>query len=186
MWGVLFVLWLVADWCIDWFDWLIDRLGVVLQGRLVSLLDDNTLHLWEVRQTETGSHLEESRSFVLPGRPGLNATRSALIGPLWYSMLGIQCNLFLSTLGIPHILFDCFLNFDFCFSVGQWDISYFNCFDYWGLFSENCLELTWQFNILNIYLINICLWEKALDRLRVINRSSAHGWPYVGEFINAL
>ncbi|KAG5832411.1 hypothetical protein ANANG_G00290880 [Anguilla anguilla] len=49
------------------------------QGRLVSLLDDNTLHLWEVRQTETRSHLEESRGFVFPGRPGLNATSSARV-----------------------------------------------------------------------------------------------------------
>ncbi|KFO58979.1 Lethal(2) giant larvae protein 1, partial [Corvus brachyrhynchos] len=40
------------------------------QGWLLSLLDDNTLHLWEVCQKEGCSHLEETRSFGLPGRPG--------------------------------------------------------------------------------------------------------------------
>ncbi|KAH0632032.1 hypothetical protein JD844_020056 [Phrynosoma platyrhinos] len=40
------------------------------QGRLLSLLDDNTLHLWEIYQKDGYSHLEETRSFVLPGRPG--------------------------------------------------------------------------------------------------------------------
>ncbi|NXT22180.1 L2GL1 protein, partial [Syrrhaptes paradoxus] len=40
------------------------------QGWLLSLLDDNTLHLWEVCQKEGCSHLEETRSFALPGRPG--------------------------------------------------------------------------------------------------------------------
>lgn len=40
------------------------------QGWLLSLLDDNTLHLWEVCHKEGCSHLEETRSFGLPGRPG--------------------------------------------------------------------------------------------------------------------
>ncbi|XP_077305570.1 lethal(2) giant larvae protein homolog 1 isoform X2 [Lithobates pipiens] len=40
------------------------------QGRLLSLLDDNTLHLWELQQKDGCSEIEETRSFVLPGRPG--------------------------------------------------------------------------------------------------------------------
>ncbi|XP_033022505.1 lethal(2) giant larvae protein homolog 1 isoform X3 [Lacerta agilis] len=40
------------------------------QGRLLSLLDDNTLHLWEIYQKDGYSHLEETHSYVLPGRPG--------------------------------------------------------------------------------------------------------------------
>ncbi|XP_061455141.1 lethal(2) giant larvae protein homolog 1 isoform X2 [Rhineura floridana] len=40
------------------------------QGRLLSLLDDNTLHLWEIYQRDGYSHLEETHSFVVPGRPG--------------------------------------------------------------------------------------------------------------------
>ncbi|KAJ7305987.1 hypothetical protein JRQ81_010353 [Phrynocephalus forsythii] len=40
------------------------------QGRLLSLLDDNTLHLWEIHPKDGYSHLEETRSFILPGRPG--------------------------------------------------------------------------------------------------------------------
>ncbi|KAE8578862.1 hypothetical protein XENTR_v10023802 [Xenopus tropicalis] len=40
------------------------------QGRLLSLLDDNTMHLWELQQKDGSSHLEETRSFLLPGKPG--------------------------------------------------------------------------------------------------------------------
>ncbi|XP_069840331.1 lethal(2) giant larvae protein homolog 1 isoform X2 [Dendropsophus ebraccatus] len=40
------------------------------QGRLLSLLDDNTIHLWELQQKDGCSYLEETRSFLLPGRPG--------------------------------------------------------------------------------------------------------------------
>ncbi|XP_075755882.1 lethal(2) giant larvae protein homolog 1 isoform X3 [Pelodiscus sinensis] len=40
------------------------------QGRLLSLLDDNTLHLWEIDQKDGYSHLEETLSFTLPGRAG--------------------------------------------------------------------------------------------------------------------
>ncbi|XP_040212347.1 lethal(2) giant larvae protein homolog 1 isoform X3 [Rana temporaria] len=40
------------------------------QGRLLSLLDDNTLHLWELQQKDGCSEIEETRSFILPGRPG--------------------------------------------------------------------------------------------------------------------
>ncbi|KAJ6655973.1 hypothetical protein lerEdw1_004558 [Lerista edwardsae] len=46
------------------------------QGRLLSLLDDNTLHLWEIYQREGYSHLEETHSFVLPGRPGFDSANS--------------------------------------------------------------------------------------------------------------
>ncbi|XP_037767600.1 lethal(2) giant larvae protein homolog 1 [Chelonia mydas] len=46
------------------------------QGRLLSLLDDNTLHLWEIDQKDGYSHLEETRSFILPGRPGFDSTNS--------------------------------------------------------------------------------------------------------------
>lgn len=45
------------------------------QGWLLSLLDDNTLHLWEVCQKEGCSHLEETRSFGLPGRPGSGSAK---------------------------------------------------------------------------------------------------------------
>ncbi|KFV61396.1 Lethal(2) giant larvae protein 1, partial [Dryobates pubescens] len=44
------------------------------QGWLLSLLDDNTLHLWEVCQKDGCSHLEETRSFGLPGRPGSDSS----------------------------------------------------------------------------------------------------------------
>ncbi|KAF7243084.1 hypothetical protein EYD10_10569 [Varanus komodoensis] len=46
------------------------------QGRLLSLLDDNTLHLWEIYQRSGYSHLEETRSFALPGRPGFDNANS--------------------------------------------------------------------------------------------------------------
>uniref|UniRef100_A0A8C3J971 LLGL scribble cell polarity complex component 1 n=1 Tax=Calidris pygmaea TaxID=425635 RepID=A0A8C3J971_9CHAR len=53
------------------------------QGWLLSLLDDNTLHLWEVCQKEGCSHLEETRSFGLPGRPGCSPgiTRVTVVLP---------------------------------------------------------------------------------------------------------
>uniref|UniRef100_K7FGM1 LLGL scribble cell polarity complex component 1 n=1 Tax=Pelodiscus sinensis TaxID=13735 RepID=K7FGM1_PELSI len=43
------------------------------QGRLLSLLDDNTLHLWEIDQKDGYSHLEETLSFTLPGRAGFDS-----------------------------------------------------------------------------------------------------------------
>ncbi|XP_068063332.1 lethal(2) giant larvae protein homolog 1 isoform X2 [Anomalospiza imberbis] len=54
------------------------------QGWLLSLLDDNTLHLWEVCQKEGCSHLEETRSFGLPGRPGCSPgiTRVTVVLPM--------------------------------------------------------------------------------------------------------
>ncbi|MEE6497789.1 hypothetical protein FKM82_002853 [Ascaphus truei] len=47
------------------------------QGRLLSLLDDNTLQLWELHQKDGCSHLEETRSFALPGRPGFDCANSS-------------------------------------------------------------------------------------------------------------
>uniref|UniRef100_A0A9J8D4A0 LLGL scribble cell polarity complex component 1 n=1 Tax=Cyprinus carpio carpio TaxID=630221 RepID=A0A9J8D4A0_CYPCA len=44
------------------------------QGRILSLLDDNTIHLWEIVQRENRSHLVEVHSFNLPGRPGIEST----------------------------------------------------------------------------------------------------------------
>lgn len=49
--------------------------AVPLQGWLLSLLDDNTLHLWEIYQKEGCSHLEETRSFGLPARPGFGTAK---------------------------------------------------------------------------------------------------------------
>ncbi|XP_038618445.1 lethal(2) giant larvae protein homolog 1 [Tachyglossus aculeatus] len=46
------------------------------QGRLLSLLDDNTLHLWEIFQKDGYSHLEETHNFLLPGRPGFDSANS--------------------------------------------------------------------------------------------------------------
>ncbi|XP_051877144.1 lethal(2) giant larvae protein homolog 1 isoform X1 [Pristis pectinata] len=42
------------------------------QGRLLSLLDDNTIHLWEINQKNSYSFLDEVRTFRLPGRPGFD------------------------------------------------------------------------------------------------------------------
>ncbi|XP_023670840.1 lethal(2) giant larvae protein homolog 1-like [Paramormyrops kingsleyae] len=49
------------------------------QGRLVSLLDDNILHLWEINPRQGGSNLEELCSFTLPGRPGLESTSATRV-----------------------------------------------------------------------------------------------------------
>ncbi|RXM29664.1 Lethal(2) giant larvae protein-like 1 [Acipenser ruthenus] len=46
------------------------------QGRLLSLLDDNTLHLWEINLREGSSHLEEIRSFILPGRASFESANA--------------------------------------------------------------------------------------------------------------
>ncbi|XP_006875593.1 PREDICTED: lethal(2) giant larvae protein homolog 1 [Chrysochloris asiatica] len=42
------------------------------QGRLVTLLDDNTLHLWEIVPHNGCAHLEETLSFQPPSRPGFD------------------------------------------------------------------------------------------------------------------
>ncbi|MGH0138024.1 UNVERIFIED_CONTAM: hypothetical protein FKN15_027005 [Acipenser sinensis] len=63
---------------------------VAFQGRLLSLLDDNTLHLWEINLREGSSHLEEIRSFILPGRASFESAKYATFpsssssSPLWY------------------------------------------------------------------------------------------------------
>uniref|UniRef100_A0AAR2JG95 Lethal giant larvae homologue 2 domain-containing protein n=1 Tax=Pygocentrus nattereri TaxID=42514 RepID=A0AAR2JG95_PYGNA len=49
------------------------------QGRILSLLDDNTLHLWEIEQKEQCSHLEEVCSFMLPGRSGIESTSATRV-----------------------------------------------------------------------------------------------------------
>ncbi|XP_039632171.1 lethal(2) giant larvae protein homolog 1 [Polypterus senegalus] len=46
------------------------------QGRLLSLLDDNSLHLWEINVRDGYSHLEECRSYILPGRPGFDSANT--------------------------------------------------------------------------------------------------------------
>ncbi|XP_044517692.1 lethal(2) giant larvae protein homolog 1 [Gracilinanus agilis] len=46
------------------------------QGQLLTLLDDNTLHLWGIFQKDGYSHLEETHSFLLPGRPGFDSANS--------------------------------------------------------------------------------------------------------------
>uniref|UniRef100_A0A8B9LBH6 Lethal giant larvae homologue 2 domain-containing protein n=1 Tax=Astyanax mexicanus TaxID=7994 RepID=A0A8B9LBH6_ASTMX len=44
------------------------------QGRILSLLDDNTLHLWEIGQREQCSSLEEVCSFTIPCRTAVCAS----------------------------------------------------------------------------------------------------------------
>lgn len=46
------------------------------QGRLLSLLDDNTIHLWEINQKNCYCFLEEVRTFRLPGRPGFDGANA--------------------------------------------------------------------------------------------------------------
>uniref|UniRef100_A0A8C5KEM7 LLGL1 scribble cell polarity complex component n=1 Tax=Jaculus jaculus TaxID=51337 RepID=A0A8C5KEM7_JACJA len=42
------------------------------QGRLLTLLDDSSLHLWEITHHHGCAHLEEALSFQLPSRPGFD------------------------------------------------------------------------------------------------------------------
>ncbi|KAJ8363988.1 hypothetical protein SKAU_G00128190 [Synaphobranchus kaupii] len=60
------------------------------QGRLLSLLDDNTLHLWEMSPKEGSSHLEELCGFILPGRPGIESTSATRVTVL---LLKTSCDL---------------------------------------------------------------------------------------------
>ncbi|XP_057570279.1 lethal(2) giant larvae protein homolog 1 isoform X2 [Hippopotamus amphibius kiboko] len=46
--------------------------GLVRQGRLLTLLDDSSLHLWEVVHHGGRARLEEALSFQPPGRPGFD------------------------------------------------------------------------------------------------------------------
>ncbi|KAK2510156.1 hypothetical protein MC885_017835 [Smutsia gigantea] len=43
------------------------------QGRLLILLDDSSLHLWEIVHHSGCAHLEEALSFQLPSRPGFDS-----------------------------------------------------------------------------------------------------------------
>lgn len=43
------------------------------QGRLLSLLDDNSIHLWELALREAGLGLQEVACAGLPGRPGVDS-----------------------------------------------------------------------------------------------------------------
>ncbi|XP_054564803.1 lethal(2) giant larvae protein homolog 1 isoform X3 [Eptesicus fuscus] len=43
------------------------------QGRLLTLLDDSSLHLWEIVHRNGCAHLEEALSFQLPGRLGFDS-----------------------------------------------------------------------------------------------------------------
>lgn len=45
------------------------------QGRLLTLLDDSSLHLWEIVHHSGCAHLEEVLSFQLPSRPGFDSAR---------------------------------------------------------------------------------------------------------------
>ncbi|XP_043944863.1 lethal(2) giant larvae protein homolog 1 [Protopterus annectens] len=46
------------------------------QGQLLSMLDDNTLHFWEINLKDECSHLEEICSYTLPGRPGFDGSNN--------------------------------------------------------------------------------------------------------------
>ncbi|XP_075417088.1 lethal(2) giant larvae protein homolog 1 isoform X2 [Tenrec ecaudatus] len=46
------------------------------QGRLLTLLDDNSLHLWELVSCGGCAHLEETLSFQPPSRPGFDSASS--------------------------------------------------------------------------------------------------------------
>ncbi|KAL7979386.1 hypothetical protein Chor_015410 [Crotalus horridus] len=70
------------------------------QGLLLSLLDDNTLHLWDIYQKDGYSHLEETRSFVLPGQPGFdNANSPPSITRVTVILLGSNSNCSIAYLG---------------------------------------------------------------------------------------
>ena len=45
------------------------------QGRLLTLLDDSSLHLWEIIHQNGCAHLEEALSFQLPSRLGFDGAR---------------------------------------------------------------------------------------------------------------
>lgn len=45
--------------------------GISLQGQLVTLLDDNSLHLWKLKKSSDGlSMLKRESHFELKGQPG--------------------------------------------------------------------------------------------------------------------
>lgn len=45
------------------------------QGRLLTLLDDSSLHLWEIVQHSGCARLEQVCSFQPPSRPGFDGAR---------------------------------------------------------------------------------------------------------------
>lgn len=48
---------------------------LIPQGRLLTLLDDSSLHLWEIVHHHGCAHLEEALSFQPPSRPGFDSAR---------------------------------------------------------------------------------------------------------------
>ncbi|XP_032178523.1 lethal(2) giant larvae protein homolog 1 isoform X3 [Mustela erminea] len=48
------------------------------QGRLLTLLDDSSLHLWEIAHHNGCAHLEEALSFQPPSRPGFDGASGPL------------------------------------------------------------------------------------------------------------
>ncbi|TRY59059.1 hypothetical protein DNTS_008382 [Danionella cerebrum] len=60
------------------------------QGRILCLLDDNTIHLWEIVQRENRSYLVEVNSFTLPGRPGIESSSATRVTVM---LLKLSCNL---------------------------------------------------------------------------------------------
>ncbi|XP_048847305.1 lethal(2) giant larvae protein homolog 1 isoform X3 [Brienomyrus brachyistius] len=52
------------------------------QGRLLCLLDKNTLHLWEISPGDKGSSLDKTLSITLPGRPGVEGVRASRVTTL--------------------------------------------------------------------------------------------------------
>lgn len=46
-----------------------------IQGRLLTLLDDSSLHLWEIVHQNGCAHLEEGLSFQPPSRPTFDSAR---------------------------------------------------------------------------------------------------------------
>ncbi|KAM8825583.1 lethal(2) giant larvae protein homolog 1 [Synchiropus picturatus] len=67
------------------------------QGRLLSLLDDNTIHLWELAwrevagvKTEGALCLQEVGSYSLPGRPGIESCSTTRVTVL---LLLLSCDL---------------------------------------------------------------------------------------------
>ncbi|OXB76960.1 UNVERIFIED_CONTAM: hypothetical protein H355_014782 [Colinus virginianus] len=56
---------LLNYWCILKLPW-----GALRQCQLVTLLDDNSLHLWSLKHHSGASELREDHHFTLKGPPG--------------------------------------------------------------------------------------------------------------------
>ncbi|XP_048408451.2 lethal(2) giant larvae protein homolog 1 isoform X1 [Stegostoma tigrinum] len=63
------------------------------QGRLLSLLDDNSVHLWEINQRNSYSYLEEICTLTLPGRLGFDCANSPNITRITVIMLKSCCSM---------------------------------------------------------------------------------------------